>query len=83
MRVMIKMIDDYVNHIKNTTSNMSLLARIYGMFTIKPAGLRKINIIVMQNTSNLRNRKRKDFEFDIKGSMHGRRSTFNFKLKGN
>jgi len=58
---------------------MSLLARIYGIFTLKMSGLRKINIIIMQNTAKLFNSKMKDFEFDIKGSLDGRKSPYNIK----
>ena len=42
------MIDDYIDHIKN---GESLLARIYGIFTIKTGIYKDLDIIVMQNTS--------------------------------
>ena len=54
MKVMINMIEDYINHIEES-DNKSLLARIYGIFTLKMSGLRKINIIIMQNTAILFN----------------------------
>ena len=68
------MLDAYIHHIKNITKNKSLLARIYGLFTIKTKGLRPINLIIMQNTACLRNAKKKLYEFDLKGSMYGRRT---------
>ena len=46
MKTMIKMLDDYIDHIKKS-NNMSLLARIYGIYTLDMLGLRKINIIIM------------------------------------
>jgi len=75
---MIKMIDDYIQHIEES-GNKSLLARIYGIFTLKMSGLRKINIIIMQNTAKLFNESEIDFNFDIKGSLHGRKSPYNIK----
>ena len=38
------MIDDYINHIKN---GESLLARIYGIFSIKTEYFQSLDIIVM------------------------------------
>ena len=51
-QTMINMIDDFVQHIK-TSNNKSLIARIYGMFTIHTESLNPIDFIIMQNTSNL------------------------------
>ena len=51
-KILIKMLDDYINHIKNT-DNRSLLARIYGVFTIKNSYFADLDVIVMQNTVRL------------------------------
>ena len=40
----------YIRHIKDT-NNKSLIARIYGVFTIKTQGLVPVDIMIMQNTS--------------------------------
>ena len=77
------MLDDYINHIINSTNNQSLLARIYGLFTIKTKGLRPINLIIMQNTSCLKNKKLKLYEFDLKGSLYGRRTPIKAKKDKN
>ena len=67
------MLDDFVSHIEQT-KGQSLLSRIYGMFSIKTKDLREIDIIIMQNTSKLVNKNAKKFEFDIKGSLVGRKT---------
>ena len=77
--VMLKMMDDYVNHIKEVTDNGSFLARIYGCFTIKTPNLAPIDLIILQNTALMANSNRYMYEFDLKGSTYKRRSPFNFK----
>ena len=47
LEILKNMLDDYINHISVKTKNNSLLARIYGIFTIKNTGLRPINLIIM------------------------------------
>ena len=49
---MLNMLDDYIMHIKGT-QNKSLLARIYGIFTIETNYFDPLDIIVMQNTAVL------------------------------
>ena len=46
-KVFLSMIDDFIQHLEVTTQNKSLLARIYGIFTIKSKLLGKVDIIVM------------------------------------
>lgn len=65
------MLDDYIEHIK-MTENKSLLARIYGVFTINTNYFTPLDIIIMQNTSQLSNKHHKKMTFDLKGSTHGR-----------
>lgn len=43
---MISMLDDYVDHIKST-NNKSLIARIYGIFTIKTNFFEPLDVMVM------------------------------------
>ena len=52
---LLEMIDDYLKHIEYTTQNRSLLARIYGVFTVKACNMSPINLIIMENTAILRN----------------------------
>ena len=46
------MIDSYIEHLK---TNKSLIARIYGILSIKTEYFKNIDIIIMQNTSLLFN----------------------------
>jgi hypothetical protein len=55
---------------------MSLLVRIYGIFSIKTNYFDPIDIIVMQNTSILQNKMNPRVTFDLKGSFIGRKTRF-------
>lgn len=74
-RIMLDMLDDYIDHIFKT-SNKSLLARIYGIFTIKTDYFDPLDIILMQNTSQLRNKSNDKLIFDMKGSTINRKVGF-------
>ena len=45
-RIMLGMLDDYINHIKITDNN-SLIARIYGIYTLKSNYFTDLDILVM------------------------------------
>ena len=45
-KTMINMLDNYINHIKKS-NNRSLLARIYGIFTIKTPLINSIDLIIL------------------------------------
>jgi 1-phosphatidylinositol-4-phosphate 5-kinase len=66
-KLMLGMLDDYIKHIKSL-GNRSLLARIYGIFTIKSNYYTEVDIIVMQNTVRLYNKESAKMTFDMKGS---------------
>jgi len=51
-KVFIKMLDEYILHIKNSNNN-SLIARIYGIFTVKTNYFADVDIMIMQNTSKM------------------------------
>ena len=74
-RVLLDMLDDLVNHFVKT-NNESLLARIYGVFTIKTNVFKSVDVIVMQNTVMLSNRENLAMWFDLKGSSKGRETKF-------
>lgn len=63
----------------------SLLARIYGMFSLKRRGsFMKVDVIVMENTCFLKDKSKKSFAFDLKGSTVGRKvnvKNFNNKVE--
>ena len=72
------MLDDYIDHLKET-DNKSLLARIYGIFRVKTPYFAKLEVIVMQNTSNFVNPKKMKYQFDLKGSMVNRKVAYDDK----
>jgi 1-phosphatidylinositol-4-phosphate 5-kinase len=47
---LLNMLDDYINHIV-ASKNKSILARIYGVFTIKSNYFDPLDILIMQNTA--------------------------------
>ena len=50
IKILLGMLDDMIEHF-DKTENKSLLARIYGVFTIKTDFFDNLNIIIMQNTT--------------------------------
>ena len=67
------MLDKYIDHLRST-DNRSLLARIYGLFTIKTNYFVNVDIMIMQNTGNLFVKNNKTYSFDLKGSLIDRRT---------
>lgn len=69
----------YHDHISNLNKEgkSSLLARIYGVYTIDCKFFDPVYVIVMQNTSMMINPKMKKYAFDMKGSKDKRSSKFN------
>ena len=58
-----------------TIDPWSLLARIYGVFTVKIEGLAPVNLILMGNTLKKSNPKAKlSYLFDLKGSLIKRKT---------
>lgn len=49
-RNMLSMLDDLIIHFEKT-ENKSLLARIYGIFTIKTSVFAPVDFIIMENTA--------------------------------
>ena len=65
--ILLNMLDDYIDHIQKT-GNRSLLARIYGVFTIKTNIFAPMEVIVMQNTVQTQSPNSEKLTFDLKGS---------------
>lgn len=63
------MVDDYINHLKN---GESLLARIYGIYSITTEYFKNLDIIVMQNSSLIFSENSNKISFDLKGSLINR-----------
>ena len=78
MKVLLNMLDDLIAHYKKTENN-SLLARIYGVFTIKTNVFKSVDVIVMQNIIKLADKTNPCMSFDLKGSLKGRYTNFGIK----
>mmetsp|Transcript_22774 Transcript_22774/g.16120 ORF Transcript_22774/g.16120 Transcript_22774/m.16120 type:complete len:88 (+) Transcript_22774:993-1256(+) len=61
------MLEDYLEHLQNNPD--SLLAKIYGIFTVNSNNLNEVHIILMDNTLKLQNKSNLKRVFDLKGSM--------------
>ena len=48
--LLLKMMDDLISHYKET-NNLSLLARIYGVFTIKTNKFASVDVLIMGNSA--------------------------------
>ena len=70
---LLSMLDKYIEHLRST-DNRSLLARIYGLFTIKTNYFVNVDIMIMQNTGNLFVKNNRTYSFDLKGSLIDRRT---------
>jgi hypothetical protein len=66
------MLDEYVEHLIDT-DNRSLLARIYGVFTVKNNYYSDLDIMIMQNTVQLFDKRSSKLTFDLKGSTSNRK----------
>ena len=77
-KLFLKLLDDFILHFKKT-ENKSLLARIYGIFTITTDKFNKVDVLVMQNTVQLHGKRNKCMFFDLKGSMTNRKVHFENK----
>lgn len=62
--------NDYYDHIKKNKN--SLLARAYGIYTVKLGHIAPVSLIVMGNTMQLKNPNNLVNVFDLKGSFVNR-----------
>jgi len=65
-----KILPDYYKHLKKCPN--SLLARVYGVYTVEMTGYDKVNLILMGNTLRFQNRADISRIYDMKGSTHNR-----------
>ena len=75
-KVLLEMLDDLIVHFTKT-NNESLLARIYGVYTIKTNVFKSVDVVVMQNTVLKEKVSNPSMFFDLKGSSKGRYTPFN------
>ena len=69
------MLDDYIQHLKEC-DNKSLMARIYGIYSIKTSVYDTVYVMLMQNTAHLKDKNNPQMWFDIKGSSINRKVEF-------
>jgi len=77
---MLSILDDLIIYFKQTNNN-SLLARIYGIFTITTNVFKEIDVMIMRNTAVLLNDDSPVMMFDLKGSTANRYIPFQGKEK--
>jgi 1-phosphatidylinositol-4-phosphate 5-kinase len=67
-----KIFRDYHQHVKANPNSM--LARIYGIFTVKLEDLDPIHLLLMENTMQYLSQEKTsvDSTYDLKGSLEGR-----------
>jgi len=49
--ILLKIVDSYVDYLCSPEGKYSLIARIYGVLTIKAKWLSDVSILIMQNTA--------------------------------
>lgn len=72
-QTLINMLDDLIHHF--SVNKGSLLARIYGIFTIESVFFEPVDVIIMKNTAYV-NKLNEKMTFDLKGSTANRRVKF-------
>jgi len=51
LKLFMSLLDDYINHL--LTNPDSLLAKIYGVFTVKSSQIDEVSVLLMDNTLKL------------------------------
>ena len=69
---MLKILPDYIEHHRRYPD--SLLAKIFGVFTVKKEGMEKVHLMLMENTMQFKDKNKIKFVYDLKGSTYGRRT---------
>jgi hypothetical protein len=65
------MMDDFIRHLQEN-GNQSLIAKIYGVYTIKTDRFAPLDFIIMENTVKLVDPNNQTVCFDLKGSTFNR-----------
>ena len=69
---MLKILPAYIEHHRKNPN--SLLAKIFGIFTIKKKKYERQHVMLMENTKQLQDKDKEKFVYDLKGSTYGRLS---------
>lgn len=73
----LSLLDDFAEHYRD--NKFSLLAKIFGVYTVKLEGTGSVHIMVMENTLQLKNPDELTHLFDLKGSWVDRRTKGDIK----
>lgn len=79
LKTFMDMFKDYYDHLMNNP--FSLLARLYGIFTVKMEDIVPVHLILMGNTVKCDNPKNIENIFDLKGSVYNREVKMSKKIK--
>ena len=74
--IALNMLDNFIEYCEN---HKTLIAKIYGIYTIKTDAFSPVDVIVMENTARLRSQNSLKLVFDLKGSTVNRK----IDLQGN
>lgn len=80
---LLSMLDDFIQYLENF-ANYSLIAKVFGVYTIKTNRYKAVDMIIMENTAQSINPSHHQMKFDMKGSTFQREAKFredNFWLK--
>ena len=72
LKIMLNILPSYIEH--NLKYTDSLIAKIFGMFTVKREGMEPVILCLMENTVQLQNPEMLRYKFDLKGSTHQRKT---------
>ena len=66
LKVMLKILPHYLEHHRRNPD--SLLAKIFGVFTLKKSGMKEVYLMLMENTIQVKSKETLRAVFDLKGS---------------
>jgi hypothetical protein len=69
---LLEMLPKYKQHFLSNPN--SLLAKIFGAFTVRKAGMGLVHVMLMDNTMKIKNPKLLKHVFDLKGSTYNRKT---------
>ena len=79
LKALKRILPHYIEHLKKNP--YSMLAKIYGMFTLKKKLMKPVNVMLMENTIQMQAPERLIAIYDLKGSSHGRKTSKETRIK--
>ena len=70
-KTLLGMLQNFIEYLE-LNENKSLIAKIYGVFTIKSNVFKSVDVMIMENTSYKKKAKNQSVKFDLKGSLYKR-----------